>query len=274
MWEVCIINILLTSLQNLGFTSYEAKVYVALVKNESATVSTLHVDSGLPNSAIYGTLKKLEKRGIIEFQNTKPMRYRCIPPEDAIARLKRDHAEECDVVHDQLDEIYGEASANEVEEVVWTINGVRNVTEKVIQMLEGAQKEILILSSSTPFRSIAQKYGNLKKEYATIFGIFNRKTNDDGVYLKVISSSEEEAIKMANMVPLASIRVNSREQWPMELKSFIIVVDDSEMLVDIIKEDDGEMDLTAVWTNGKEFSSTISHLLNAKWETSEKFSSS
>ncbi|MEZ5336333.1 MAG: helix-turn-helix domain-containing protein [Methanolobus sp.] len=31
---------LLTSLQNLGFTSYEARVYAALVKNENATVST------------------------------------------------------------------------------------------------------------------------------------------------------------------------------------------------------------------------------------------
>jgi sugar-specific transcriptional regulator TrmB len=53
---------IVTSLQNLGFTSYEAKVYVALIRNETATVSTLHDDSGVPNSAIYGALKKLEKK--------------------------------------------------------------------------------------------------------------------------------------------------------------------------------------------------------------------
>jgi sugar-specific transcriptional regulator TrmB len=152
------IKMLLASLRKLGFTSYEAKVYVALVKHEAATVSTLHLDSGVPNSAIYGTLKKLEKKGIIEFQNTKPMRYRCIPPEEAIGKLKRNFKEECDGVLDELNAIYGESSYEKAEELIWTINGVRNVADKVIQMLESAQKEILILSSSTPFHTIAEKY--------------------------------------------------------------------------------------------------------------------
>nr|WP_277985491.1 helix-turn-helix domain-containing protein [Methanolobus psychrotolerans] len=262
---------LLSSLQKLGFTSYEAKVYVALVKIEDATVSALHLDSGVPNAAIYGALKKLEKKGIIEFQNAKPMRYRCIPPEEAIAKLKRDFEDECDAVLNELNTIYGESSCEKTEELIWTINGVRNVTDKLIQMLEGAQKEIMILSSSTPFRNIAEKYASLKKDYTTIIGIFNRKTAEEGVSLKFISSCEEEAGKILNMVPLASVRVNCMAGCPLSLKSFVIVVDDSEMLVDIIKEDDGETDLTAVWTNGAEFSSTMSHLLNAKWQTSGEY---
>ncbi|WP_407282598.1 helix-turn-helix domain-containing protein [Methanolobus sp. WCC1] len=261
----------MTSLQNLGFTSYEAKVYAALVKNESATVSELHLDSGVPNSAIYGALKKLEKRGIIEFQNTKPMRYRCIPPESAIAKLKRDYSEECDSVLEQLHDLYDESSEKNTEELMWTINGVRNVMDKAMQMLEGAQKDILMLSASTPFSIIVEKYGILKKDYRNAIGLFNRKTADEGVRIRIISSSEEEAKMLYNMVPLASIRVNSTENLPLDLKGFVLVVDNSEMLMDIIKEDDGETDLTAVWTNGKEFSVTISHLLDAKWETSKNY---
>ncbi|WMW22472.1 helix-turn-helix domain-containing protein [Methanolobus mangrovi] len=262
---------LLTSLQKLGFTSYEAKVFVALVKNESATVSTLHLDSGVPNSAIYGALKKLEQKGIIEFQNTKPMRYRCILPEDAILKLKRDYGDECDNVLDQLNRIYGECSTNKSEELMWTINGIRNVTDRVMQMFEGAQKEIIILSSSTPFYKLADRYKSLKKDYTTMIGILNKKTTDEGVSLKLISSCEEEARKLSNIVPLASVRINSMEKNPLYLKSFVVVVDNSEMLVDILKDDDGEADLTAIWTNGKEFSSTMSHLLNAKWETSTEY---
>jgi hypothetical protein len=87
----------------------------------------------------------------------------------------------------------------------------------------------------------------------------------------VISSCKEEAGKIYNMVPLASVRINSMQGCPISLKSFVVVVDNSEMLVDIIKEEDGETDLTAVWTNGAEFSSTMSHLLNAKWQTSDKY---
>jgi hypothetical protein len=43
------------------------------------------------------------------------------------------------------------------------------------------------------------------------------------------------------------------------------------MLVDIVKDEDKDTDLSAVWTNGAEFSATISHLLSAKWELSEKY---
>ena len=262
----------MTSLQKLGFTSYEAKVYVALVKNECATVSELHHDSGVPNSAIYGALKKLEKRGIIEFQNTKPMRYRCIPPGDAIAKLKRDYSEECDLVLEQLHDLYDESPVRNTEELMWTINGVRNVMDKAMHMFEGAQKDILLLSASTPFSTIVEKYGILKKDYRDAIGIFNRKTANEGVRLRIISSSEEEARNLYKMVPLASIKVNYTESCPLNLKGFVLVVDNSEMLMDIIKEDDdGETDLTAVWTNGKDFSATISHLLDAKWETSKNY---
>jgi sugar-specific transcriptional regulator TrmB len=262
---------IVTSLQNLGFTSYEAKVYVALVRNETATVSTLHDDSGVPNSAIYGALKKLEKRGIIEFQNTKPMRYRCIPPEEALSKLKKDYAEECDIVFEKLDELYGESASEKTEELIWNINGARNVTCKVIQMLESAKNDILILSSSTPFRAIAERHASLKKDYATIIGVMNRKSGEEGISVRVISSCEDEAKTIQNLVPLATVRVNSLEESGSELKSFVIVIDDSEMLVDILKDEDGDADLSAVWTNGAEFSSVISHLLSAKWEISEKY---
>ncbi|MBP1908756.1 TrmB family transcriptional regulator [Methanolobus bombayensis] len=262
---------IITSLQNLGFTSYEAKVYVALVRNGNATVSKLHDDSGVPNSAIYGALKKLEKRGIIEFQNTKPMRYRCIPPEDALSKLKNDYAEECDIAFEKLNEIYGESASERTEELIWSISGVRNVTCKVIQMLEGAKKDILILASSTPFRTIAEKHASLKKDYTTIIGILNKKSGDEGVSVRIISSCEDEAKKMNNLIPLATVRVNSLENAQPGFKSFVIVVDNSEMLVDILKDGEGDADLSAVWTNGAEFSATISHLLSAKWELSEKY---
>ncbi|MDK2940001.1 MAG: HTH-type transcriptional regulator, sugar sensing transcriptional regulator [Methanolobus sp.] len=262
---------IVTSLQNFGFTSYEAKVYVALIRNETATVSTLHDDSGVPNSAIYGALKKLEKKGIIEFQNTKPMRYRCIPPNEALLKLKNDYADECDVVFEKLNEIYGESASETSKEHIWNITGARNVTCKIIQMMEGARKDILILASSKPFRTIAENHASLKKDYTTIIGIMNRKASEEGISVRVISSCEDEAKKIQNLVPLATVRVNSIEEAGSEIKSFVIVIDDSEMLVDILKDDDGDTDLSAVWTNGAEFSSVISHLLSAKWEISEKY---
>lgn len=262
--------LLIDSLQNIGFTSYEARVFAALMKNETATVSTLSTDSGVPSSAIYGALKKLEKKGLIEVQNTRPVRYKCLPPEDAVNKLKRSFEEECDNILLELDGIYRSSAEEKVEEAIWTINGVRNVADKIIQLIGDAQEEILVLSSSMPFNTLAEKYPLLKKDNDTIMHLFNTKIKE-GVNVRFVSSTEAEARKLSANVPLASVRVNAKPDMPCELKSFVIVVDSSEILIDIIKEEQGEADLKAIWTNGKEFSATLSHLLNAKWETSEHF---
>ncbi|MDW7731228.1 MAG: helix-turn-helix domain-containing protein [Methanolobus sp.] len=262
--------VLIESLQDIGFTSYEARVFASLMKNEIATVSTLNMDSGVPSSAIYGALKKLEKKGLIEVQNTRPACYKCLPPEEAINKLKRSFEEECDNILLELGQIYRTCAEEKVEEAVWTINGVRNVTDKVIQLIGDAREEILVLSSSMPFNTLAEKYPLLNKDYEIIMHLFNKKVGE-GVRVRFVSSTEDEAKKLSKNIPLASVRVNQKQDMPCELKSFVIVVDNSEILIDIIREDPGETDIKAIWTNGKEFSSTLAHLLNAKWELSHAY---
>ncbi|WP_135390103.1 TrmB family transcriptional regulator [Methanolobus halotolerans] len=261
---------LLESLQNIGLTSYEARVFVALVKNEAATVSTLSSDSGVPSSAIYGALRKLEKKGIIEVQKTRPACYKCIPPEAAVNKLQRSFAEECDNILLELDRIYRISAQEEVEEAIWTISGVRNVMDKIIQLMGNAQEEILVLSSSMPFSMLAEKYSPLKKDYEAIIHLFNKKTCE-GIKVRFVSSTENEACNLSKNIPLASIRVKTRLDLSCKLKSFVIMVDNSEILVYVITQEKENMDLKAIWTNGKEFSSTLSHLLNAEWELSKAY---
>jgi len=57
------------SLRDLGLTEYEAKVYTALVKIRSGTAADIHLVSGIPRSAVYGALNRLEERGIVEVQS-------------------------------------------------------------------------------------------------------------------------------------------------------------------------------------------------------------
>jgi len=243
---------------------------VALVQNKSATVATLNSDSGVPNSAIYGALKKLEKRGLIELQNSKPMRYKCLSPDVAIFKLKHDFEAECENIQCQLDTIYGTSIEEAHDEGVWVIKGVNNVTNKIIQLIEEASKEILILTSFTPFDRLAEKGDLHKKDYLKIVQLFNKKTAQ-GVDVKMISSSESEAMKMSNMVPLALIRVNDLKGQLDGLKSFIMLVDNSKTLLSTVSEGDGNLDLNAICADGEDFSNTMSHLLTARWEISKAY---
>lgn len=261
---------LLESLQNLGFTSYEARVLAALMKNKRATVSTLHSDSDVPSSAVYGVLKKLEKKGLIELENAKPIRYKCLSPDATISKLKRDFEDECIEVHSQLEQIYNTSSNGESDDEIWTIRGIKNVVGKIIDFIEEANDGILILTSSTPFETLANRYPSSKKDYLKIMQLFNKKSNY-GVKIRFISSSKAEACKIKKLIPYASIKVNDLKEQEYDLKSFVMVVDNSEILLSTIKDSDDDPELTAIWSDSKDFSSALSHLLNARWELSESY---
>ncbi len=120
------------SLRSLGLTEYEAKVYTALTKIRSGTASDIHLVSGIPRSAVYGALTKLKERGVIEVQSSKPMRYRVVPPEIALEKLKDCFIAESEDALVSLKEIYQTQGAEAREEAIWTISGVKNVSDKII----------------------------------------------------------------------------------------------------------------------------------------------
>ena len=79
---------MIESLKRLGLTEYEARVYMALNHIKAGTVSDIHAASGVPRSAVYGALSKLEEKGLIDVEHGKPMRYRSVIPSRAMGKLR------------------------------------------------------------------------------------------------------------------------------------------------------------------------------------------
>ena len=65
---------LIEKLKELGFNSYEAKVYIALLKKYPATGYELSQISDIPQSRAYDALKSLESEGIVFSSNDKPQK--------------------------------------------------------------------------------------------------------------------------------------------------------------------------------------------------------
>ncbi len=151
------------SLRDLGLTEYEAKVYTALVKIRSGTASDIHLVSGIPRSAVYGALHRLEERGTIEVQSSKPMRYRAVPPEIALEKLKDCFVAESENALVALEEIYQTPKMEAREEAIWTISGVKNVSDKIIEMIGGAQTDIIFAASYPSFPEIAKSDPSFEK---------------------------------------------------------------------------------------------------------------
>ena len=80
---------LIEKLKELGFNSYEAKVYLALLKKCPATGYEISQLSDVPQSRAYDALKSLEVEGVVYSSNDKPQKYTPIPPKELTQRFKR-----------------------------------------------------------------------------------------------------------------------------------------------------------------------------------------
>ena len=80
---------LVEKLKSVGLNSYEAKVYIALLKKYPATGYEVSQNADIPQSRAYDALKSLEIEKIVVSDNAKPQKYTPISPKELTARYKR-----------------------------------------------------------------------------------------------------------------------------------------------------------------------------------------
>ncbi|MBE0523575.1 MAG: TrmB family transcriptional regulator [Methanosarcinales archaeon] len=255
-----LMNDLIETLRKLGMTDYEAKAMAAITKVGSGTAADIHVLSGIPRSAVYGVLTKLNEKGIIEVQHTKPMKFRAVSPARAFEKLKDDYEAESQKALEMMDNIYRTYEADLKEEIVWTINGVKNVNERMIKMIENAKSEIIFAASYPSFHKIIETYPILNKVKQAIQNSLKK-----GVTVKITGNTHKDASIIANELPGAEIRTYSSKIKTTPINGGIVVIDDSEVLIAIIRDENGKEDLTAIWSNGKEVISIFKHFAEAEW---------
>ena len=78
-------NDLVESLKELGLNSYEAKVYIALLKKHPATGYEVSKLANIPQARTYDTLKVLEQKNVVATTNSKPATYTPIKPKQLIS---------------------------------------------------------------------------------------------------------------------------------------------------------------------------------------------
>lgn len=258
---------LIESLQKLGLTSYEAKLVVALTQYGNGTASDLHLFSGIPRSAVYGVISKLEKKGIIEVQNAKPMRYHIIPPDRVIGKLKLNFEADVEYSLEQLKKIYQTQGGKKSNDTVLNVSGIVNVSDKIIRMLDSASKEIIFASSYPLLKRVIKIYPKMENIKKAI-----QEKIKNGVLVKITGQNESYMTEVAKDFPEAQIRVYGNENvspsLSPSLKGGILAVDNNEILIISIKDEITPLNLTATCYNGKEQVQIFKHFMEAEWKNS------
>lgn len=138
---------LIDGLKELGLNTYEAKVYVALLKKYPATGYEVSQIADVPQSRAYDTLKALEKERIVVATNSKPVTYTPIKSTELTQRFKRKITSTLDFLDKNLPSV-----KEDYTEPILSISGIHNIREKVIEIIENAKKEIYIEIWSRDFR--------------------------------------------------------------------------------------------------------------------------
>jgi sugar-specific transcriptional regulator TrmB len=135
-------------LQQLGFTGYEAKVYLALLRFYPATAYELSKQAGLPRANVYNALTTLERKLAVQPVNENPVRYVPVDPRQLLDRIQRETASRCDSLADQL----LATKAVQPTEFVWTLSGDAHIQAKMSDMIANAKKHIWLKGAHHNFQ--------------------------------------------------------------------------------------------------------------------------
>ena len=142
-------------LSEFGLAANLGKTYVALLENSPATGYEICTQSGVPRSAIYSVLNKLEMVGIINSIGQSPKRYVPIPPSGLLEHFSQLHSDRMKLLTDALENL--DTKTNTFD--FWHIHGYRNLILKLREAISGAKEKIFI---SIWARELSQLENELK----------------------------------------------------------------------------------------------------------------
>lgn len=141
------------SMMELGFTRYEARAYVSLLQNYPATRYEISKNSGVPRSAIYDVIRRLESLGAVNAISTNPEKYVPLPPERFVELLKNRFKSK---LHD-FQESLQDLDVTLESENLWNIHGYQNMILKAREMIHNAHRELYLSTWGREVRELERE---------------------------------------------------------------------------------------------------------------------
>lgn len=139
-------------LKELGFNSYEAKVYLALLKKYPATGYEVSQLADIPQSRAYDALKSLSVSKVVFPSDDKPQKYSPISPKELTKRFKRQINSTVEFLEKSLPEV-----KEDYDEPVHNISGYENIIKKLKEIIKSSKESIYLEIWSDDFKHL-EKY--------------------------------------------------------------------------------------------------------------------
>lgn len=132
---------LIRTLQDLRFTEYEAKTYLALLEQSPLSAYAAARLSGVPRSKIYEVLEGLVQRGEVLASYGSPTQYAPLPPDELLALRRRAMDATINAAEQGLQR-YAGATADRA--LIWDIAGRNEIIARVREVIGRACWRVLL----------------------------------------------------------------------------------------------------------------------------------
>ncbi|WP_226479274.1 TrmB family transcriptional regulator [Natrinema amylolyticum] len=235
--------------EQLGLTSYEAKVFIALHRLSAGTARDVADIADVPRSQVYSVAESLEDRGLLEVQQSNPIRYRPVSVEEARETLREQFEREQDRAFEYVETVRKEPDGEETQEDIWTVRGRDRVADRTVDILSQAEDRI-VFGTRLPELVTTPIERTLAERVAA------------GVTVVVVSRTEAVQERFAD-VEGVTVERPPAHRTDDERSGRIVIADDDSILLSVLGGEDGE---TAIWSSGSLFASVLIQLIEASDE--------
>lgn len=139
---------MVADLRRLGFTEYEARVYIQLLRQSPATAYEIAKSSNVPRPNTYHALDALAQRGAVLPVKENPVSYIAADPQKLFEAISRQTHSLCSDIADRLSSL----SPARDDQYVWTLQGDQAVHDKIEALINESRTSIWIKAADDVLR--------------------------------------------------------------------------------------------------------------------------
>lgn len=133
----------------IGLSEYESKIYLSLIELGTSGARKLSINSDVPRTKVYGTVKNLLNYDLAYEIPGNPKKYVAKTPKESFQRvlnLEMERTEDFRQVIEKLDYICKETKGHDIKEV-WYLGPEENINKKLIEVIRQTKKNINIVTT-------------------------------------------------------------------------------------------------------------------------------
>jgi len=155
-------DVIVSRLRDVGFSLYEARVYLALLHGHSQNGNEVAKRAAVPSSKVYAALDKLATAGfVLSTRRGSSTRWSALPPDELVVRLRRHYTEPLDFLEEELPKL----QTTEPPEPFLTVSGLTATHDAAVALVSAAEAELHIscweadLDALSPALALADERG-------------------------------------------------------------------------------------------------------------------